>query len=221
MATIVVSFMNKHGILWERKVSYAAIANGRGERMIGALKNAKKKTVLESQSSWDNAISGLLYGYQRRSFRGGRSPVTDFYGILPRLNNDEATPLLLATNEIHREKEIDTLILRRFNRIDNESQLKTRTMRIITFKVGDVVLARKCKGINPARKWPAITSEYFGACRMTSASHPRYELKSIHGRVKRQTVHAGRLKLFHQRSMMLEHWERTLVCIKQLLIEDS
>ena len=47
-ASAVYSFMAQHGITWRTVLAYATMSNGRAERMVGTLKAAARKTVLET-----------------------------------------------------------------------------------------------------------------------------------------------------------------------------
>ena len=77
--------MAQHGITWRTVLAYAPISNGRAERMVGTLKAAIRKTVLEIGMEWDKALTQVLYGYHRRTMKNGVLPFELMYGVPPRM----------------------------------------------------------------------------------------------------------------------------------------
>ena len=73
-ASAVSSFMGPHGITWRTVLAFAPMSNGRAERMIGTLKTAVRKTVLETGMEWGKALTQVFYEYHRRALSDGVSP---------------------------------------------------------------------------------------------------------------------------------------------------
>ena len=80
-ASAVSSFMAQHGITWRTVLAYAPISNGRAERIVGTLKTAVRKTVVETGMEWDKALIQVFYGYRRRTLSNGVSPFELMYGV--------------------------------------------------------------------------------------------------------------------------------------------
>ena len=80
-ASAVSSFMARHGITWRTVLANAPMSNGKAERMVGTLKAAARKTVLDTEMEWDKALTQVLYGYRRCALRNGVSPFELMYGV--------------------------------------------------------------------------------------------------------------------------------------------
>ena len=107
-ASDVSSFMAQHGITWRTFLAYAPMSNGREERMVGTLKAAVRKTVLEMGMEWDKALTQDLYGYRRRTLRNGVSPFELMYGVPPRMDPraEMGASLVVPSSDVHRCLEI-------------------------------------------------------------------------------------------------------------------
>ena len=86
-ASAVSSLMAQHCITWRTVLTYAPMSNGRAEKMVGTLKAAVCKAVLEIGMEWDKAITEVLYGYRRRAMKNGVSPFESLYGVPPRMDS--------------------------------------------------------------------------------------------------------------------------------------
>ena len=60
-ASAVSSFMAWHGITWRTVLANVPMCNGRVEGMFGPLKAALHKTVLQTGTEWDKALTQVLY----------------------------------------------------------------------------------------------------------------------------------------------------------------
>jgi len=194
-ATSISQFMEESGIEWRTVLAYAPMSNGRAERMVGTVKRGVKKMVLDEGIDWDQALTHVLYGYRRRPLAGGASPFELLYGVTPRMGRDKVSPCLSHSVE-DRRIELLAVSAGRVKRIVDQREIRKgplRSKQTQKFQVGDLVLVAHGKALNPAVKWPAFKSVYYGPCRVVRESHPRYSLVSSHGRTSRKDIHARRL----------------------------
>ena len=107
-ASSVSSFMARHGITWRTVLAYAPMSNGRSETMVGTLKAAVRKTVLETGMEWDKAPTQVLYGYRRRAMKNGESPFELMYGVPPKMNTraEIGAGVVVPSSDIHRRLEL-------------------------------------------------------------------------------------------------------------------
>ena len=101
--------MKKHGIEWKPVLAYAAMLNGRPERMIGTLRRSGRKIIISlgsSRSTWEAAIQTAVYGNRRRASTGGSSPFQSLYGVPPRMTPLDKLPPLPTANFSHRDMEL-------------------------------------------------------------------------------------------------------------------
>lgn len=67
------------------------------------------------------------------------------------------------------------------------------TRREKKFSEGDEMQVAHSPAFNRTSKSAAFESNFYGPCRVTEADHPRYDLFSYTGLVKRQRIHSQRL----------------------------
>lgn len=66
----VQSIMKECGTQRKTVLAYAAISNGRPERMVGTLKRSVARLVVAGGKGWDAAASLVVFWYCQRSLRG-------------------------------------------------------------------------------------------------------------------------------------------------------
>ena len=195
-ASAVSSFMARHGITWRTVLAYAPMSNCRAERMVGTLKAAVRKTVLETGMGWDQALTQVLYGYRRRTMKNGVSPFELMYGVPPRMDSNEKTgpSLVIPSFDNHRRLELLAGSVPRAVRSGASVEKRLVVSSSHLFEAGDKVLVARGTYFG-GTKWPAFVSKFYGPCRVLQVLHPRYVLESQHGRVSRRPIHARRLVL--------------------------
>ena len=99
-------FLAHHGIKWRPVLAYAPMSNGRAERMVGTIKRSLGKTAYRNRKKWDEEVPFVVYGYRRRQMSEGFSPFELMYGVPPRMQGNDAKPLLNCTTDAHRELEL-------------------------------------------------------------------------------------------------------------------
>ena len=199
-ATSLVAFMKNIGTRWKTVAAYAPMSNGRAERMVGTIKRSVGKMVYRERHTWDEKLPHALYGYRRRHLDSGLSPFQLLYGVVPRMKyQPDSGDLAEGATEEQRSFELMALSAHRASRVVE----KNTPRRVLTepklFEVGDVVLVARGQSPASTAKWPAFTTKYYGPCLVVHARHPRYTLKSPHGRYSRSDIHARRLRLFHSK----------------------
>ena len=182
-AKALVKFARYNGIEWKRVLAYAPMSNGRAERIVGTLKKAVKKMVQGQGVSWENSVPKVLFGYRRRRLAGGVSPFELMYGFLPRIEPAYKPPMIIPSTIAHTNMELMATDATRASRASKQSKSLTPNItESRELSVGEEVLVAKGAALNPAQKWPALSSKFYGPCRIVKADHPRYYLVSTHAR---------------------------------------
>ena len=201
-ASAVFSFMAQHGITWRTVLAYAPMSNGRAERMVGTLKTAVRKTVLETGMEWDKALIQVLYGYRRRALSNGVSPFELMYGVPPRMDPraEIGASLVVPSSDIHRRLELLAGSVPRAIRSGASEEKRVAVASSHFFRQGEKVLVARGTAFG-GTKWPANVSKFYGPCSILEARHPRYVLESRHGRISRKPIHARRLVPYRTRKI--------------------
>lgn len=199
-AKSLVKFTRDNGIEWKKVLAYAPMSNGRAERMVGTLKKAVRKMVLGQGLYWEKSLPKVFFGYRRRRLAGGVSSFELMYGVPPRIEPADKPPLIIPSTIAHRNMELMATDATRATRGSKQSEsLAPNITESREFRVGEEVLVAKGVALNPAQKWPALSSKFYGPCRIVRAYHPRYHLVSTHGRNSRRAIHARRLMPFNRK----------------------
>ena len=193
-ASAVSSFMVQHGINRRTVLAYAPMSNGRAERMVGTVKTAVRKTVLETGMEWDKALIQILYGYCGRALSNDVSPFELMYGVPPRTDpRAEIGPsLVVPSSDIYRRLELLAGSVPRAIRSGASEEKRIAVASSHFFRQGEEVLVARGTAFG-GTKWPANVSKFYGPCRILEARHPRYVLESRHGRISRKPIHARRV----------------------------
>lgn len=83
--------MSDHENEWKPMFSYAAMSNGRAERMLGMIKKSVGRLVVGSERGWEEELSRAIYGYRRRPLDIEASPYELMYGVPPRVVQSDQT----------------------------------------------------------------------------------------------------------------------------------
>ena len=184
-------FLAHHGIKWRPVLAYAPMSNGRAERMVGTIKRSLGKTAYRNRKKWDLEVPFVVYGYRRRQMAEGSSPFELMYGVPPRMQENDAKPLLSCTTDIHREMELMATASARASRVLRQNQDRKVSGKERRYDVGDMVLLAKGKSLTAPTR--VFSTKYQGPFRVTEVGHPRYHLVSSGGRHSRKPIHARRL----------------------------
>ena len=101
--------------------------------------------------------------------------------------------------EEQRTLELMALKSDRATRLLKQNKLNPNVRESTRYEIGDLVLVARGNALTITTKWPAFSSKYYGPCEVVTARHPRYSLRSQHGRYTRSNVHARRLCLYISR----------------------
>lgn len=195
-AARVSRLMEAHGVKWKTVAEYAPMSNGRAERMVGTVKKAIAKTLLNEDTTWVQSIPQVLYGYRRRRLAGDLSPFQLMYGVVPRFSSLDPSPLLDDPADQHaRTLELFAIQSARAGRDLPRGPSSSDDVR---YSVGDQVMVAKGRAFG-AVKLPVWECKWFGPCVVETALHPRYTLRSSNGKITRRPIHGRRLRLFHRR----------------------
>ena len=199
-AKSLVKFARDNGIEWKRVLAYAPMSNGRAERMVGTLKKAVRKMVLGQGVSWEKSLPKVLFGYRRRRLAGGVSTFELMYGVPLRIEPADKPPMIIPSTIAHRNMELMATDATRASRASKQSEsIAPNITESREFSVGEEVLVAKRAALNPAQKWPALSSKFYGPCRIVKADHRRYYLVSMHGRNSRRAIHARRIMPYNRK----------------------
>lgn len=67
-ARSLVAFMKKMAVKWKPVAAYAPMSNGKPERMVGTIKKATGRLVLDNPQYWHKHCNKAVHGYRRRPF---------------------------------------------------------------------------------------------------------------------------------------------------------
>ena len=122
----------------------------------------------------------------------GFSPFELMYGVPPRMQGNDAKPLLNCTTDAHRELELMAVTPARAARVLRQTQERKPSGKERGYSVGDTVLLAKGKSLTAPTR--VFSTKYQGPFRVTEIGHPRYHLVSQGGRHSRKPIHARRLR---------------------------
>lgn len=94
MAASVQWFMEKHSIDRKSVLPYAKMENGRAERMVGIMKHAIKRSVVQNGDDWARAMPKVIPIYRRRDRVDVSLPFRLIYGIEPKMMVSDTVALL-------------------------------------------------------------------------------------------------------------------------------
>ncbi len=195
-------FLKSYGIEWKPVSAYAPMSNGKAERMVGTIKNAMNKSILnedENDRDWREVIPQVLYGYRRRKGAQGQSPFELMFGIQPRIIGSEIISITDNTNDDTRKMELLANSNHRAEKALRLRDPKPKPIKIVKFKVGDKVLVAHGQATKKSVKWPAFKSKFYGPCKVLEENHPLYKLQSSSGKTSRRPIHARRLVAYNER----------------------
>lgn len=198
-APMLSDFMKKHGVEWRTVLAYAPMSNGRAERMVGTIKRSIGRLINDGGISWDQAVVKTVFGYRRRPLAEGISPFQLLYGVSPRLMPTEKDGGNGIMTLSHRRMEILAALGPRAQRAQGGKTSAKRRLPGKEYAVGDLVLVAHGSALTNM-KWPSFKSKFYGPCKVVSAKHPRYILRSSTGKHTRVAIHARRLVRYFQRS---------------------
>lgn len=194
------------GIAWHFVATYSPQTNGRVERMVGTIKSALRRTLLQDPTlEWNVALDRIIFAYRCRPGPDGVSPFELMYETIPRLGSDRG-PGLLMDASTQRSLSIQLTTARRaerHNRMNNLLGLQAtpaERIRVGTepphlYKTGDMVLLRRSRN----RVKSLIESPWKGPFVVHATAHPRYFLRTVGHprRVSRNSIHFRRLRRYY------------------------
>lgn len=175
MAASLQNFMHEKGIGYKSVISYAPMASGKAERMVGTIMHALKRPVVENRGDWVDEIPRVLYGYIVRD-RGGKAWS---FRLIYRAN-----PMILAENAVTllNEASLTNMAVELVGESRLLAAVVERSMitrgpkgRVIEFKVWYQLLIAYGTAYNKAQKLLAFDFFFCGPCRVIKAHHPRYD----------------------------------------------
>ena len=168
--------------------------------MVGSLKTAVRKTVLQTGMYRDKALSKVLYGYRRRALRDLVSPLELMYGVTlrmdPRAEIDAS--VVVPSSDIHCRLRLLAGSVPRAVWSGASAKKRITVASSHFFQQREKVLVVRWTAFGSI-KWPANVSKFHGPCSILEARHPRYVLKSRHGRISRRPIHTYRLGPYRAR----------------------
>ena len=176
--------MAQHGINWRTVLAYAPTYSGRAERLVGTLKAAVRKTVLESVIELENALTQVLYGYRRRAMKNGVSPFESMYGVPLRiyLSTKTGESIIIHSLDHHRRLGLIAASVPRAIRSGASAHNSIGLASSYFFEQGERVLVAGGTAFG-GTKWPAFVSKFYGSCRIQEGRYHRHLLESHHGRI--------------------------------------
>lgn len=106
MVASVQELMGRYRIDWKSVLTYAPIAIGRAERMVGIIKQVINRYMIQNGGDRAEALPRALYGYRRRNNSNPSSPFRLIYGVNPKMLASDAISLISEVQRYHRLIEV-------------------------------------------------------------------------------------------------------------------
>lgn len=170
---------------------YDSMSIGKVGRMVGRIKAAINRCVLQDKVEWDCVLWRCIFGYRCCSQVGDISPYEVMFGSPPRLLNRTESLVDVGDDSAVRHVKLATV-----NTIRAQHVIpRTNSSSLACFAVGDQVLMAQGESFS-SKGWPAFTSRFMGPYTIKSVNHPYYVLISSSTKMTCKGIHARRLRLF-------------------------
>lgn len=162
--------------------------------MVGTVKKSIRKTLLNIDLNWVQAVPQIIYGYRRRLLAGDLSPFHLLYGVVSLLYSPYSSPLLTTPNALV-SRELEIVAIQSLC-ADRGSPHHPKFLDDVRFSLGDKFMVAKGYMLVPL-KTPARESKCIGPSNIISVHHPRNGIKSESGNEPRLLFYTLRLFIFH------------------------